>query len=659
MVGPRCRAASLVLMVGRRCRAARLTRRSALPNQSKWELELRPSASAAGPPQPHCRLTLNPQLSTINLLMGTLYYGDNLDILRRYLKDGTVDLVYLDPPFNSAQNYNAFFHEKDGTDAASQIHAFEDTWHWDIETKKAYDAVTEQPGKVSDVMQAFYTFLGGNDMMAYLTMMSSRLVELRRVLKPTGSLYLHCDPTASHYLKLLCDAIMGKDNFRNEIIWQRTRAHNDKKIRRYGAVHDIILFYSKGEDWLYNVQYTKRDENAPKTHDLYRHTDGKIYRKDNCRAPGGRGPLYEWNGHRHNWRFSPEERDRLIAEGKIVYSKNGMPRVLREIDPEKGSPLQDYWVDIDPLNSGSAEILGYPTQKPVALLERIIQASSNPGDVVLDPFCGCGTTIDAAEKLGREWIGIDVTQLAISLIKNRLQDTYGPRLKFISGGTSYTSPTSDPDGRAALPRRQSGADGRAALPRRQADPQVSPAESIEMGSRTSTVRIIGEPTTPNEAATLAEDDKYQFQWWALGLVGARPVEQKKGADHGIDGKILFRDDPRAAKPEQIIIQVKGGKTGVKDVRDLRGVLDREKAAIGILISLQPATGPMETEAASAGFYEHKTNRQKYPRLQLRTVKELMEGQGIERPSTVAATDETFKKAPESKKKQHEQKALEL
>jgi hypothetical protein len=185
----------------------------------------------------------------------------------------------------------------------------------------------------------------------------------------------------------------------------------------------------------------------------------------------------------------------------------------------------------------------------------------------------------------------------------------------------------------------------------------SAIEESETGSRTSTVRIIGEPTTPNEASVLAEDDKYQFQWWALGLVGARPVEQKKGADHGIDGKILFRDDPKAAKPEQIIIQVKGGKAGVKDVRDLRGVLDREKAAIGILISLQPPTAPMETEAASAGFYEHKTNRQKYPRLQLRTVKELMEGKGIERPSTVAATDETFKKAPESKKKQHEQKEL--
>jgi DNA methylase/Restriction endonuclease len=282
------------------------------------------------------------------------------------------------------------------------------------------------------------------------------------------------------------------------------------------------------------------------------------------------------------------------------------------------------------------ESLGYPTQKPVALPERIIQASSNPGEVVLDPFCGCGTTIDAAEKLGRDWIGIDVTQLAISLIKNRLQDTYGSRMKFVSSSSRRESaPSSSPE------KSQSGLTSAA----------------TEMGSRTSTVRIIGEPTTPNEAATLAEDDKYQFQWWALGLVGARPVEQKKGADHGIDGKILFRDDPKAAKPEQIIIQVKGGKTGVKDVRDLRGVLDREKAAIGILISLQPATGPMETEAASAGFYEHKTNRQKYPRLQLRTVKELMEGKGIERPSTVAATDETFKKAPTSKRKSAEEQAL--
>jgi len=253
---------------------------------------------------------------------------------------------------------------------------------------------------------------------------------------------------------------------------------------------------------------------------------------------------------------------------------------------------------------------------------------------VLNPFCGCGTTINAAEKLGRDWIGIDVTQLAISLIKNRLADTYGSRMKFVSGGTVA-----------------------AVCDRRSPDETESAVADRRYNETVSLVRIIGEPTTPNEAAILAEEDKYQFQWWALGLVKARPVEQKKGADHGIDGKILFRDDLGAAKPEQVILQVKGGKTGVKDVRDLRGVLDREKAAIGVLISLQPPTREMQAEAASAGFYEHKTNKQKYPRIQLRTVRELMDGKGIERPSNVAALDETFKKAPESKKKHGEQKEL--
>lgn len=251
---------------------------------------------------------------------------------------------------------------------------------------------------------------------------------------------------------------------------------------------------------------------------------------------------------------------------------------------------------------------------------------------MLDPFCVCGTTIDAAEKLDRQWMVIDITQLAITLIKKRLQDTYGSRIQFVS--------------RSRREEAQSLSVGKS-----QSLVTSTPTESISL------VHVIGEPITPADAAKLAEEDKFQFQWWALGLVGARPEEQKKGADHGIDGKILFRDDPKAPKPEQIIIQVKGGKTGVKDVRDLRGVLDREKAAIGILISLQPAAGPMETEAASAGFYEHKTNKQKFPRLQLRTVKELMEGKGIERPTTAAALEETFKKAPESRKKHGEQKEL--
>jgi DNA modification methylase len=593
--------------------------------------------------------------------MGTLYYGDNLDILRRYLKDETVDLVYLDPPFNSAQNYNAFFSEKDGSAAASQIQAFEDTWSWNQDAEAMYRKLTEQTGKVNEVMQAFMTFLGRNDMMAYLTMMSPRLVELRRVLKPTGSLYLHCDPTASHYLKLLCDALMGKDNFRSEIVWKRTSAHSGAK--RFGPVSDSILFYSRSDDYIWNEQFMPFSEHYLNEFYTHRDSDGRRWRRSDLTGAGTRRGEsgMPWKGidvtakGRH-WAVPgdacerlgiktgtvQEKLDALDKAGRIHWPQKeaGVPMFKRYADEQPGVPLQSVWDDIPPLHNLSAERLGYPTQKPVTLLERIILASSNPGGLVLDPFCGCGTTIDAAEKNGRDWIGIDVTQLAISLIKNRLQDTYGSRMKFVSGSESRSS--------------------------RREEAQTSPPEksqslvtSAATKENISLVRIIGEPTTPNEAATLAEQDKFQFQWWALGLVGARPVEQKKGADHGVDGKILFRDDPKAAKPEQIIIQVKGGKTGVKDVRDLRGVLDRERAAIGILISLQEATGPMETEAASVGFYEHKTNRQKFPRLQLRTVKELMEGKGIERPSTVAATDETFKKAPKAKAKGGEQKALEL
>jgi len=541
--------------------------------------------------------------------MGTLYYGDNLDILRRHLKDETVDLVYLDPPFNSAQNYNAFFQEKDGSAAASQIRAFEDTWSWNQESQRVYEELILQPGKVSEVMQAFKTFLGTNDMMAYLAMMCPRLVELRRVLKPTGSLYLHCDPTASHYLKLLVDAVLGKDNFLSELIWKRTSAHSSAK--RFGPIHDVILVYAKTENYTWNQIFQPYSEEYLDTFFDQEDEKGRRWKRTDLTGAGTRNGETgkPWHGidvtakGRH-WAQPPKVLDELDAKGRIHWpaKKDGMPRLKQYPEDLPGVPLSDMVLDIPPLHNLAAERLGYPTQKPVALLERIIQASSNVGDTVLDPFCGCGTTIDAAEKLARKWIGIDVTQLATSLIKSRLRDTYGNKIEIIT---------------------------------------------------------VGEPTTPNEAAVLADQDKYQFQWWALGLVNARPVEQKKGADHGIDGKILFRDDRDAARPEQIILQVKGGKTGAKDVRDLRGVLDREKAAIGVLISLQPPTREMLAEAASGGFYEHKLNRQKYPRLQLRTVKELMEGKNLERPSSVAAVDETFKKAPQARARGGEQPALDF
>jgi site-specific DNA-methyltransferase (adenine-specific) len=533
--------------------------------------------------------------------MGTLYYGDNLDILRRYLKDETVDLVYLDPPFNSAQNYNAFFHEKDGTDAASQIRAFEDTWSWNQESQKVYQELTLQPGKVSEVMQAFHTFLGTNDMMAYLAMMAPRLVELRRVLKPSGSLYLHCDPTASHYLKLLLDAVFGPTSYRNEIIWKRSNPKSLITIN-FATCTDTILRYTKTDNYTFHQPYEEHDPEYVESAYKYTDKNGR-YRLLPLLNPNDNRPnlTYEFLGVTRVWRWTRDRMQKAYEDGIVVQLKPGaVPQYKKYLHDSKGRTVTNCWTDIQ--QAAGNEALGYPTQKPVALLERILSAITNPGDLVLDPFCGCGTTIDAAEKLGRKWIGIDITQLATSLIKNRLRDTYGDKIEIVT---------------------------------------------------------VGEPVTPNEAATLAEQDKYQFQWWALGLVGARPVEQKKGADHGIDGKILFRDDPRAARPEQIIIQVKGGKTGVKDVRDLRGVLDREQAAIGVLISLQPPTKEMVAEAVSTGFYVHKTNAQQYPKLQLRTVKELMHGKGIERPSTIAATDETFKKAPASRKKQGHQKEFGL
>jgi site-specific DNA-methyltransferase (adenine-specific) len=520
----------------------------------------------------------------------TLFYGDNLDILREYIADETVDLIYLDPPFNSSRNYNVLFKDESGKDSEAQIAAFEDTWHWNADVERAYsELVTGAPERVGQMIGALRQIVGHTSpMMAYLVMMAARLVELHRVLKPTGSLYLHCDPTASHYLKVILDTIFDPRNFRNEVIWRRTRAHNDQKITRFGAVHDTVLFYSKGNGWTFNKIFTARSETAPKTHDLYRHTDGKLYRKGDCLAPGGRGPRYEWHGHVENWRFTEEEARRLEAEGRIVYTKSGMPRILRPVDPDRGSPLQDVWADIDAPNSGSAEILGYPTQKPLALLERIIAASSNAGDLVLDPFCGCGTAVAAAQKLGRRWIGIDITHLSIALQKYRLAQMF-PGIAF---------------------------------------------------------NVIGEPLDVGAAAQLAQDDRYQFQWWALSLIRARPLggdggkTGKKGSDKGIDGVITFIDDA-TAKPKRLLVQVKSGHVRSGDVRDLRGTLEREGAAIGTFITLEPPSRDMRAEAASAGYYRSPGWGRDYPKIQILPIADLLQGAQLQMPP---AEWGTFKQA---------------
>jgi DNA modification methylase len=415
-------------------------------------------------------------------------------------------------------------------------------------------------------------------MLAYLSMMAPRLVELRRVLKATGSLYLHCDPTASQYLKLLLDAVFGPASFVNEIVWRRsqTRSSISRSFRR---AHDIILFYGRDKDYAFNVQYKALSDASLKQ---YRGEDEKgRYRAVPLLVSGKRNgetgrpwraidPNVRGKAGMH-WVTTHANLNKYEGEGLILWpdKHGGLPNLKYYLSQSPGVPLSDFWDDIDLIPSSSAESLGYPTQKPVALLERIIDASCPPDGVVLDPFCGCGTTIAAAEKLKRRWIGIDLTYLAIALIKSRLT---------AMGSSDYT--------------------------------------------------VLGEPTTADDAADLAAEDPYQFQWWALGLIGARPAEGKKGADKGIDGRLFFFDGDQ--KPKQVIVSVKAGGVQVSHVRDLRGVLDREQAQIGVLISFNEPTQPMRTEAASAGFYASPWGQ--HPRMQLLTVAELLAGERIDMPA---------------------------
>lgn len=505
--------------------------------------------------------------------------------MREYIPDESVDLIYLDPPFNSNRNYNVLFKDESGREAEAQIEAFEDTWHWSETAEETYhELITDASDEVSRAMSAMRDLIGTNQVMAYLVMMAARLVELHRVLNSTGSLYLHCDPTASHYLKIVMDAIFGPTSFKNEIVWQRTSAHSDPA--RYGRVHDILLFYAKGRTHKWNQQYEAPDERYFTAHDFERDEAGRLYRKRDLTAPGhgDRSGQYEWKGKRpptgRMWSYTKENMERLEAEGRIVYTRTGMPRLKIYREDLRGVGLQDVWAHPDLwLNSASKERLGYPTQKPLALLERLISTSSDPDDVVLDPFCGCGTAIAAAQKLGRKWIGIDVTHLSIALMKYRLEDMF-PGIQF---------------------------------------------------------EVIGEPQDIGAARQLARDDRYQFQWWAVSLIRAKPLggtsgskTGKKGADRGIDGFMNFMDDA-SGKPRRVIVQVKSGKVSVRDIRDLTGTVQREKAAIGVFLTLEEPTKPMREEAVSAGFYHSPGWGQDYPRIQILTIEELLHGAQVRMP----------------------------
>ncbi len=532
--------------------------------------------------------------------MNQLFYGDNLSVLREQIADASVDLVYLDPPFNSNANYNILFRSPKGEQSHAQIEAFEDTWHWTAEAEQTFDGVMRSGhAGASEMLRAMRAFLGENDMMAYLTMMCARLIELHRVLKPTGSLYLHCDPTASHYLKILLDGIFGIANYRNEIIWKRTTTHSDSKT--WSRVSDSIYFYSKTKEIVWN---TPRDSHSEEyLQSKYRYDDGDgrgVYRLDNMTSPNPRpNMMYDWLGFpfpQKGWRYSKETMQRLHDEGRVWYPKrkDGQPDVTKRPQLKRyksemeGGVMGTVWTDITPINSQAQERLGYPTQKPLALMERILQASSNPGDVVLDPFCGCGTTVHAAEKLGRRWIGIDITHLSISLIEKRLRDAF-PDVRF---------------------------------------------------------EVHGTPKDAEGAAALAAADKYQFQWWAVSLVDAVPYGgKKKGADGGIDGFIYFKPDGRTT--EKAIVSVKGGQNvSVAMIRDLGHVIEREKAKIGVFLSLVEPTREMVKEALKAGYYE--TPFGKYPRLQILTVADLFAGK---KPHIPLVDPTVFKKAARESRQQ--------
>jgi site-specific DNA-methyltransferase (adenine-specific) len=490
------------------------------------------------------------------LTKNTLFYGDNLDILRQYVAAESIDLIYLDPPFNSNRNYNVLYKEESSSESTSQIKAFEDTWHWNRDTEEQYRALVARGAKLGTLLEALVSVNGRNQMTAYLVMMAIRLVELHRALKPTGSLYLHCDPTASHYLKMVLDCILGTKQFRNELVWCYRGAGYPKKD--FGRRHDIIFRYSKTDDLVFNLDEV-REEYAAATKERFKHHIGNV-------------------------------------RGKHDFG-------VQQLHPLGKQP--DDWWQIQPIAPSAKERLGYPTQKPLALLERIIQASSNPGDVILDPFCGCGTAVHAAQKLGRIWVGIDLTPLATTLIKSRLYSAFKLEAK------------KDYD-------------------------------------------LLGEPVTLADAQHLALQDRYQFQWWALGLLPAYPYggqgdskQSKKGSDKGIDGIMTFRDSGDLHE-KRIIVQVKSGKVSSRDLRALSGTIEREKnAVLGVFITLEPPSRNMELEILEIGPWRSTVWQKDYPKIQILTIEQLLNGAKVQFPGT----DTTLKRAQREEPNLGEQKTL--
>jgi len=508
--------------------------------------------------------------------MNRLFFGDNLEVLQSSIPDDSVDLIYLDPPFNSKAQYNAIFKTHAGRTAQSQAEAFMDTWTWGPEAARAYDMVLGSGSGAARILKALRDCLGESDLMAYLAMMAARLADLHRVLKPHGSLYLHCDQNAGHYLKVMLDGVFGPRAFKSEITWKRSTSHGNV-ARNFGNLTDSIYFYAKGERYTWNQQFAPLSQAYVASKFGNKDADGRRWQSVSLRNPGVRPnlqfPFTASNGvtylpHPNGWAVGRERLETYDREGRLHFpsKEGGQLRVKQYLDERPGTKLQNLWDDIPAINSQAQERLGYPTQKPLALLERIIRTSSNEGDVVLDPFCGCGTTIHAAQFLNRKWLGIDITHYAISVIEDRLKRHF-PEAVF---------------------------------------------------------DVEGRPRDLDDAYALAARNKYQFQWWANWMLGAQAYKQKKGPDGGVDGLIYFHNGP--GKTGTVVISVKGGhNVSPEMVRSLGHVVERENADLGVLVTLGDPTPGMVREAASSPLIGTPLVRRQ--KLQIVTAKELIEGGG--------------------------------
>ena len=539
-----------------------------------------------------------------------LYYGDNLDILRRKIRDESVDLCYIDPPFNSKRNYNQIYNNV-GTEDRAQAQAFVDTWTWDTFADKGLSEIlANDEGRFTtqtvELIKGLFAVLGKGSLLAYMVAMTLRIVEIHRALKPTGSFYLHCDPTASHYLKLVCDGVFcgSGGEYRNEISWKRNTSHSDAV--GYGRVRDVILFYTKSKKSTWNQQYMEySEEYVAKRHNKI-DPDGRRWMDDNLSAKGlsGGGYDYEYKGTHGYWRVPIEKMKELDKENRLYFTSKGGIRIKRYLDEMNGLPINDAWNDIFPINSQAQERLGYPTQKPEALLERIIKASSNEGDIVLDAFCGCGTTIAVAERLNRHWIGIDITYQSISLVLKRLEDTFGKNIN-------------------------------------------------------ADVKTDGIPKDTESAEALAtrQDDRTrkEFEKWAvLTYTNNRGIiNEKKGADAGIDGTVYFMTGPN--ENAKMVIQVKSGKVQRGDIAKLNSDMQREKAAIATLLTLQEPTQKMIEEAKGMGTYHHEMMARHYDRIQIVTVEDMFAGTRMGLPLAL----EVLKAAERKGKQSAEQPELDM